>query len=213
MSTNLGIHDFWIFLTTGILLNLTPGQDTFYILGRTLAQGRRAGVASVLGISTGSLFHTLAAATGLSALLAASASAFIVIKFIGGGYLVCLGARMLFSSATPVAMATAFSEGNWPAIIFRQGMLTNLLNPKVALFYLAFVPQFIAPDSNAKFLAFAALGLCFLTTGTLWCLCLVWFAASLRGWLEKTSGGPNYLKKIAGAVFVLLGVRLLMAKV
>ncbi len=211
MNTNLGIHDFWIFLTAGILLNLTPGQDTFYILGRTLAQGRPAGMASVLGISAGSLFHTLAAATGLSALLATSVTAFSVIKFIGAGYLVFLGVRMLCSRATLGAMPTAFSEGNW-LTIFRQGMLRNLLNPKVALFFLAFVPQFIAPDSDAMLLAFVALGLCFVTTGTLWCFCLVWFAASLRGVMGKTSGRSDYLKKIAGAAFILFGARLFMAK-
>jgi threonine/homoserine/homoserine lactone efflux protein len=95
-----GIHDFGIFLVTGIVLNLTPGPDTFYILGRSMAQGRSAGIASVLGISTGSLVHTLSAALGLSALLAASASAFLAVKLAGAAYLVYLGSRMLFSRAS-----------------------------------------------------------------------------------------------------------------
>src|SRR5205809_5548959 len=97
----LGIHDYWLFVATGVLLNLTPGQDTLYILGRSIAQGRRIGVASALGITAGSVVHTLAAALGLSAVLATSASAFLVLKVVGAVYLVYLGARMLHRVLRP----------------------------------------------------------------------------------------------------------------
>lgn len=207
MNPHLGIHNFWIFLLTGILLNITPGQDTFYILGRTLAQGRRAGLASVLGISTGSLMHTLLAATGLSMVLATSASAFMLVKMAGAGYLVFLGFRMLLSRHQTGQPATAFAAAS-PVAIFRQGLLTNLLNPKVALFFLAFVPQFIAPDSGSKFLAFTLLGLCFIASGTIWCLMLVGCASLMSERLRENVSFANWLNRSAGALFVFLGIRL-----
>ena len=204
----LGIHDFFVFLATGIVLNLTPGQDTFYILGRAISQGRGAGIASVMGISAGALVHTLAAALGLSALLAASASAFLAVKLAGAAYLIYLGARMFLTRTSAVSLSENFpSSGFYP--VFRQGMLTNVLNPKVALFFLAFMPQFVAASSPNKFLAFIALGLCFVTTGTIWCLCLAWFA-SLLG--DRLRGSAAFLNRAVGALFVLLGIRLAAAR-
>lgn len=206
-----GIHDFGLFLLTGLLLNLTPGPDTLYIVGRSVAQGRAAGVASVLGISTGSLAHTLAAAFGLSTLLAASASAFLVIKIAGAAYLVYLGASMWFSRRdTSTTPATFSADGFWPA--YRQGLLTNVLNPKVALFFLALMPQFIAPESTAKAAAFLTLGLCFITTGTLWCLGLAWFASSLGESFRRTTRIEQILNRTVGALLIFLGVRLATSK-
>src|SRR2546422_3811199 len=145
----LGIHDYWLFVATGVLLNLTPGQDTLYILGRSLAQGRQIGVASALGISAGSVVHTLAAALGLSAVLATSASAFLVLKVVGAVYLVYLGVRMLITrTAAFGATDIADSVDTWTA--FRQGMLTNVLNPKVALFFLALMPQFRSEEHTSE---------------------------------------------------------------
>lgn len=206
-----GIHDFGVFLLTGMILNLTPGQDTFYILGRSISQGRSAGVASALGIASGALVHTIAAALGLSALLAASASAFLALKLVGAAYLVYLGTRMLFRRASAAALARHFEPAGFSAI-YRQGLLTNVLNPKVALFFLAFVPQFIAADSPDKCLAFITLGLCFVTTGTIWCFCLAWFAALLGDRLRGSISLADYLNRVAGALFIFLGVRLAVAK-
>ncbi len=204
----LGIHDFWIFVVSGFLLNLTPGPDTFYILGRTLAQGRNAGIASVLGISAGSAIHTLAAALGLSALLAASTTAFMIIKWAGAAYLIYLGVRMIFSRRKDTDQdSLKLSEVN-TAVIFRQGLVTNLLNPKVAVFFLAFVPQFITPDSPAKFQAFLFLGFSFITTGTLWCFCLVGFASILSQKLRRNIRLSDWLNRGVGALFVFLGFRL-----
>lgn len=205
-----GIHDFAVFLAMGIALNLTPGPDTLYILGRSLAQGRRAGIASALGIGAGALCHTVAAATGLTAMLAAVPSVFLAVKLLGAAYLVYLGVRMLVSRAPSLAVPVAFSSSGFYAV-FRQGVVTNLLNPKVALFYLAFVPQFIAADSPSKFLAFMTLGLCFVATGTVWCLCVAWFSSLLGSRLRGSTVLANGLNKAAGALFIFLGLRLASA--
>jgi len=202
-----GIHDFGVFIGACIVLTLTPGPDTLYILGRSIAQGRGAGLASLLGIATGAVVHTFAAAFGLSAVLAASASAFLFVKLAGAAYLVYLGIRMLFSKNSKAAIPETFSSSSFHAI-YRQGFLTNLLNPKVALFYLAFVPQFIAADSPNKFAAFVALGFSFIAVGTVWCLCLVWFASLIGDRLRGSSSVSELLNRAAGALFVGLGIRL-----
>src|SRR6478735_4543489 len=157
----LGIHHYWLFIATAIILVITPGQDTFFILGRSLSGGRSAGIAAALGITAGSVLHTFAAALGLSALLATSPYAFMAVKFAGAAYLVYIGVRALLSRAQglPGADTPDNGAGNWPA--FRQGIVSNLLNPKVALFFLALMPQFIAAGSTHKVAAFLALGLTF----------------------------------------------------
>ncbi len=206
-----GIHDFGIFLVTSILLNLTPGTDTFYILGRSVSQGKSAGIASALGIASGAMVHTAAAALGLSALLAASATAFLILKLVGAAYLVYLGARMLLARQPMSSLTADFSSSRLLAV-YCQGLLTNVLNPKVALFFLAFLPQFIAADSNDSYLAFAALGLCFVVTSTIWCLCLAWFASGLRDRLDGNQQFATVLNRVAGGLFILLGLRLAVSK-
>jgi threonine/homoserine/homoserine lactone efflux protein len=202
----LGIHNYLLFVATGILLNLTPGQDTFYILGRSIAEGTRNGVASALGISVGSLVHTVMAALGLSAVLATSASAFTAVKLIGAAYLIYLGTRMLFSKSgnlESIQLERADAHG-----AFRSGILTNVLNPKVALFFLAFMPQFIDPASTSKVAAFVVLGLTFVATGTVWCLVLAVGAGKLRRFFIRHPRGWNATTRTAGGVFGLLGLRL-----
>jgi RhtB (resistance to homoserine/threonine) family protein len=206
-----GIHDFGLFLAAGFLLNLTPGPDTLYILGRSMAQGREAGVASALGISLGSIFHTCAAALGLSAILATSAFAFVTIKLLGGAYLIFLGIKMILDRRRELTLPSNFRRRTMVSA-FRQGVLTNLLNPKVALFFLAFLPQFIDPASNMKIAAFITLGLTFVTTGTIWCLVLAWFASSFSKRLRNNETIAQWLNRAAGAVFVFLGLRLATAK-
>jgi threonine/homoserine/homoserine lactone efflux protein len=205
----LGIHDYWLFVATGVLLNLTPGQDTFYILGRSIAHGVRAGVASAFGIGAGSLIHTAMAAVGLSAILATSATAFAIVKLVGAIYLVYLGVRMI-AATNPArdftATQGATKSSSWVA--FRDGLLTNVLNPKVALFFLALMPQFIGPTSDSKVLAFVALGLTFITTGTIWCLVLALSAAKLRDMFDRHPSRLTSFSRAAGGLFVILGVRL-----
>ena len=206
-----GIHDFALFITAGILLNLTPGPDTIYILGRSIAQGRQAGIASALGISLGSIFHTCAAALGLSAILATSALAFGTIKLFGGAYLIFLGIKMILDRRKQLSLPSNFRRRTTLAA-FRQGVLTNILNPKVALFFLAFLPQFIDPASNLKLLAFLVLGFTFVTTGTIWCLILAWFASTLSERLRTNETITQWLNRFAGALFVFLGLRLATTK-
>jgi len=208
MSSQIfGIHDFPLFLASGLLLNLTPGPDTAYILGRSIAQGRAAGLASAFGITIGSIFHTSAAALGLSAILATSVVAFGAIKLIGGAYLIFLGMKMFLERQGDWGLPTQFRRST-TAAAFRQGILTNALNPKVALFFLAFLPQFIDPASTAKVPAFIALGLTFVTTGTIWCLILAWFAASFSARLRANQTIAQWLNRAVGSLFVFLGARL-----
>ena len=206
-----GIHNFTLFLVAGIVLNLTPGPDTAYILGRSIAQGRDAGVASALGIGVGSILHTCAAALGLSAILATSAFAFGAIKLLGGAYLIFLGIKMLLDRGKHLSLQSDFRRRTTLAA-FRQGIFTNMLNPKVALFFLAFLPQFIDPLSTTKVMAFVALGLTFVTTGTIWCLILAWFASAWSDRLRQSRVLQQSLSRAAGALFVVLGLRVAAAK-
>lgn len=206
-----GIQDFAVFIAAGILLNLTPGQDTLYIVGRALAQGRRIGVASALGISAGCLVHTLAAALGLSAILATSETAFVVLKLIGAAYLIYLGAALLLTR-NPVAVIAEPGAAISAAAAFWQGVLTNVTNPKVALFFLAFLPQFIAPDSPSKIAAFLLLGATFVTTGTIWCLILALAAGSLRTAITPSVRLARAVSRVCGVLFVALGVRLAFSR-
>jgi len=208
----LGIHHYWLFIATAILLIITPGQDTFFILGRSLSGGRSAGIAAALGISTGTVVHTILAALGLSALLATSPYAFMAVKFAGAAYLVFIGVRALLSRANglPGDEATPGAEDRRSA--FRQGVLTNLLNPKVALFFLALMPQFIDAASTRKVGAFLLLGLTFVTLGLIWVVMLAVAAAELRGAFLRRPSMANVLNKVAGAMFVALGLKLATAR-
>jgi threonine/homoserine/homoserine lactone efflux protein len=205
-----GIHDFALFLAAGVLLNLTPGPDTVYILGRSIAQGRRAGVASALGICVGSIFHTGAAALGLSAFLATSAWAFTAVKLAGAAYLIFLGVRALVQRRQNAPVPAEF-KANTAAAAFRQGVLTNVLNPKVALFFLAFLPQFIDAATPSKLAAFLVLGLTFVTTGTIWCVILAWFASAFSARLRGNASVATFLNRTVGSLFILLGLRLALA--
>jgi len=207
----LGIHDYWLFVLAGVLLNLTPGQDTFYILGSSIAQGRRVGVASALGICSGCVVHTLAAAAGLSAILATSATAFTIVKLVGAGYLIYLGIRFILARDQSASISAHEAPRQaWKA--FRQGVVTNVLNPKVALFFLAFLPQFIDPASPTKVAAFIALGLTFIATGTTWCLFLAIAAAPVRRFFAGHPRAYTRLSQAAGTLFVALGVRLAVSE-
>ena len=207
----LGIHDFPLFLISCILLNITPGQDTMYIIGRSVAQGRRAGILSAMGIMTGVLVHTLLAALGLSVILTTSALAFAAVKYAGAAYLIWIGIGFLFGRGDGASLPDAPTAPVDAWRIYRQGVLTNVLNPKVALFFLSFLPQFVSPETNPVFMPFATLGLVLFTTGSIWCL----FLASGASWLStrfknRTPGG--ILKRLTGALFIGLGIRLAVSQ-
>jgi threonine/homoserine/homoserine lactone efflux protein len=206
-----GTQHLALFILSGLLLNLTPGQDTFYIIGRSVAQGRRAGILSVFGITSGCVIHTLAAALGLSAILATSAHAFLVVKFAGAAYLVYLGVRMLLERpARGASLAELPRESAWN--IYRAGVLTNVLNPKVALFFMAFLPQFVNANTPSTLGSFLFLGVVFMSTGTAWCLILAWSASAMSRRFRESPSAGLLLKRAAGAVFIGLGARLAIAR-
>ena len=204
----LGITDLWLFVMAGLLLNITPGPDVAYIMGRSAQLGVRAGAVAALGITTGCWVHITAAALGLSAIFATSAEAFFILKLVGATYLVWVGISLLRHAGA----GSAATENGVAAIslraIFLQGFLTNALNPKVALFFLAFLPQFISAGAPSKTLAFIVLGLIFCTTGTLVCLAIAWFTARASAALSAGSAVRTWIERALGGLFVLLGVRL-----
>lgn len=207
-----GTHDFLLFVFAGLLLNITPGPDMLYVMGRSSTQGWPAGFAAALGIGAGCFVHILAGALGVSAVLAASATAFTVLKIIGAIYLCYVGVSMLLSSRAPAATQELQLVPVKLSAVFTQGFLTNALNPKVALFFLAFVPQFIAVDAPRKWLAFVFLGTVFNVTGTLWNLLVARVAASAGSKLRRSTMAA-WMNRCIGAFFVVLGVRLAFAKV
>ncbi len=213
-----GIINFGAFIMAGILLNLTPGADTMYILGRSISGGKKSGILSALGIATGSLVHTILAALGLSVILAESEMAFNVVKYLGALYLVYLGVMALRSKANPEEFnitqngATDDTQ-NSGRKIYLSGILTNVLNPKVAIFYLAFLPQFIDPGftGNPMF-SFLLLGIAFTLTGTIWCLLLALFAARLANKIKNNYQIKIWLDRITGIVFIGLGIKLALSE-
>ena len=205
-----GTHDLTLFILSGLLLNITPGADSLYIATRGITQGVRASVAAALGIGTGCLVHIFAAALGLSAILAASSMAFTVIKLVGAAYLVYVGIGMLRTSTATATTQPTLANASLGKV-FAQGFLTNVLNPKVALFFLAFVPQFIDPAATHKPLAFLFLGAIFNINGTLWCLFIAWISARFRSFGVNRRAG-RWLNRTVGGIFVLLGLRLALAE-
>lgn len=212
MMEDFGIINFPAFLLAGILLNLTPGSDTLYILARSISQGKRAGILSALGISTGALVHTIAAAAGLSVLLAGSATLFNLVKYAGALYLIYLGVKALKTGSTPQPGEPLSTRRYSSRQIYISGVLTNVLNPKVALFFLAFLPQFIIPGDHQAVLSFLILGITFITTGTIWCLFLAFFASSLTEKITGSTGFSKMLHKVTGVLFIGLGISLAFSR-
>ena len=207
-----GIENYFAFLIAGILLNLTPGADTIYILTRSIAQGRRAGFYSVLGITSGSLIHTLFAAFGLSVILSTSAMIFNIIKYLGALYLCYLGIRMLLKRSQIFEGQNILFKKNRSLQVYRQGLITNLFNPKVALFFLSFLPQFINTDNAYGAIPFLLLGATFITTGTIWCLVLAYSASFMTKLLRRNKSIGMSMQKLSGAVFIILGLKLALNK-
>ncbi len=226
-----GIHDLGLFIISGLLLNVTPGADTLYIVARSTGQGRLAGTVAALGIGAGCVVHTLAAAVGLSAILATSAEAFAIVKWVGAFYLVWLGVGLLGTaprlrlpalrcgalgrrSSWGSPRAASDSPTQSPASlakVFAQGLLTNVLNPKVALFFLAFLPQFIDAAAPGKALAFVFLGMVFNVNGTLWNLFVASMAAGVGRRFRARGKAMGWSRRLVGGLFVYLGLRLALA--
>jgi len=200
-----------LFIAAGWLLNLTPGPDVLYIVTHALRSGARAGVVAGLGITAGCFVHVFAAALGVSALLATSAWAFTLLKWAGAAYLLWLGVRLLLArpSAPPADLrALALAQPATPLRqVFMGGFWTNVLNPKVAIFFLAFVPQFIAPGAADPALAFVLLGVLFnlnsIPVNSGWALAAAWMARR-----DAVQRGMQWLDRAAGALFIAFGLKL-----
>lgn len=205
------LHQLLLFVAAGLLLNLTPGPDVLYIVTNSLRAGARAGVVAALGINAGCFVHIFAAALGVSALLAASATAFTVLKWAGAAYLLWIGARLLLARAPQASADLAEIARSQPALplrsVFLGGFWTNVLNPKVAIFFLAFVPQFIPAGVEHKALAFIALGSLFnvdsVAVNAGWALAAAWMAR--RAAVQR---GMHWLDRVAGAMFIGFGLKL-----
>lgn len=205
-----------MFIAAGWLLNLTPGPDVLYIVSSALRSGVRAGIVAALGIVSGCFVHVFAAALGVGALLATSAAAFVALKWLGAAYLMWMGVRLLLAQGGGTAIVPNREIGEVVAVnlwrVYRQGFLTNVLNPKVALFFLAFVPQFIAPGTEHKVAAFLLLGLLF----NLNSLPINFGYAWLAGWASRRVAAVqrtmHWMDRAAGLMFVGFGLRLAMTE-
>jgi threonine/homoserine/homoserine lactone efflux protein len=206
----VGTHDLWAFLAASFLLWLTPGPDTMYILARSIAHGRGAGVMSALGIGSGLLIHTFLAVFGLSALLAASAWAFAAVKTAGAVYLIYLGLQALRKKVGTRAARDLSPVGNWR--VYQQGVVSNTLNPKVAIFFLAFLPQFVDPAAARGPMTFLFLGAIFVVGGTLWSLGQAVCAASATRAIRRNPALLGWLERLSGCVYIALGLNLLRSK-
>ena len=202
------MHSLALFLAAGLALNLTPGPDMLYVAARGASEGRSAGVVSALGIGTGTLVHVALVAAGLAALLAAVPVAYLALRLVGAAYLIYLGVRALRGGPTASTGALA------PAplgVIFRQGVITNVLNPKVALFFLAFLPLFVEPSRGNAALQVVALGLLFDVSGTLVNLAVALASSRVAGGLRRSEapgGAGRMIQRVTGGLFIALGARL-----
>lgn len=207
---SFGIQHFEAFLLACIALNLTPGLDTFYILTRSGREGHAVGVGAALGINAGCIVHTLAAVLGISAILMTSALAFSALKYVGAAYLLWIGLRMLLARGGTRARAVTRGRGFGAA--FRQGMLTNVLNPKVALFFLAFLPQFVSMQAPHPQRGLLVLGMSFIGTGTLWSMVLALLGGHIHHLLDTRPRLGRWMDRVCGTVLLGFGVKLALQR-
>lgn len=207
-----GIIHFETFVLTGILLNITPGNDTIYILTKSIGEGKKAGIVSALGIGTGCLVHTILAAFGLSVIVSKSILLFSIIKYAGALYLLYMGYKMLTAKGT-LTMTDQGIAGEINYLrIYREGIVTNVLNPKVALFFIAFLPQFISTTAGDSVLPFLLLGTTFIVTGTIWCLMLAVFASLIISRIKRNHRMSEYIHRVCGLALIGLGIRVAFTK-
>ncbi|MGB3343547.1 MAG: LysE family translocator [Aequorivita sp.] len=202
----MGIENFTAFAFTALLFIMTPGMDTIFVLNKTISQGKTSGAYAALGVNAGIIIHTLFAALGLSILVAQSGYAFTAIKYIGALYIIYLGIMQLRKKLDP-----PLNQDNIPGKTTRKnnfvsGFMTNTLNPKVALFFLAFFPQFITPTQLQNPIPFIILGLTYTVMGIVWYLCLTYFASTFSKKFQESKNANLYINKFSGAIFILMGI-------
>lgn len=204
-----GTHDLLLFIFAGWLLNVTPGPDTALIVARSTQLGLKGGAMACAGVAAGIMVHITTAALGISALIAASATAFGIVKFLGAAYLIYIGIKLIVprranDGERPTALRLPLSYRK----VFRQGFVTNALNPKVALFFLAFLPQFIDNNAPSTALAFLFLGLVFNVNGTIWNLMVAWATARAASMMRGAKTFQRWIDCTIGALFIAFGVKL-----
>ena len=204
---------FWlVFFSAALALNVSPGPDLLFVLSRTLSGGRRVGVASVCGVCSGALVHVAAAALGISAIMATSALAFAVVKYVGAAYLLYLGAQALRSAGATASfnLEAAPQVSVWQA--YRQGILVDVLNPKAAIFFMAFLPQFVRPDHGAVALQLVILGVLVVLVAVVVECAMVLLAARASSALRSNRRLSLWLDRVLGSVLIGLGIRLGLAE-
>lgn len=205
----MNIENYGLFIIASFILWVTPGQDTIYIIARSISQGRMAGIVSALGIGTGAFAHAILASAGVSLIILTSPFLFMLVKVLGGGYLLYLGIKSLTSKAKENGVLS-LEEAKLEKI-YSQGVITNILNPKVALFFIAFLPQFLSHNSSSPDLIF--LGLTFVLGGTLWCLLVACCASTFASKLGRNNAVQEWFSKLSGFIYVGLGLNILRAKI
>lgn len=206
----MDVQDFWMFALAGLMLNLTPGNDMIYVATRSAGQGIKAGIISALGITAGCMVHILAAVVGVSAILAQSAIAFEVIKYLGAAYLVYLGIKALVSKSEGFTVSDSTERYSYKKI-FWQGVITNVLNPKVALFFLAFLPQFIDVSAKAAHWQILFLGTWFNTSGLLVNVLVALLFGKIGGWLGNSPRFVRWQGRITGLMLIGLGIKVALS--
>ena len=204
----LGTIDLGVFIMAGLILNITPGADMLYIANRSASQGTEAGIVAALGIGAGCLFHIVFAALGLSVVLATSAMAFTVVKYAGAAYLIYLGLTTISSLRSTAAIETTTVSPLSPWKIFRQAILINVLNPKVALFFMALLPQFVSQQAAHPSITFIFLGCIFNFNGTIVNVIFAVFSSKIAAKLRQNTTLGKVCKAVVGSLFIGLGVRL-----
>jgi threonine/homoserine/homoserine lactone efflux protein len=196
-----------LFSAASLVLIFTPGPDILYVMTRGVAQGRSAAFAAAAGFSIGNIVHTLAAVVGLSAILASSATAFGMVKLAGGLYLIYLGIQ-LFRAGEATFKKDSDHSFKRLGTIFRQSIIANILNPKVAIFFLAFFPQFVRSENGSPQLQMLLLGLTFIVLTFIGFNLVGWFAGSLGDWLKRRPNTGKWIHRLAGSMLVGLGLKL-----
>lgn len=201
-------NSYLLFIGASIILCVVPGPDMIYLLSRTIAQGKKAGFAAALGINLGGYFHLTAAILGISAIIATSAIAFNILKYCGAAYLIYIGFKAVLSNS-PSAIDSSDNEARLSIkAIFWQGFISDVLNPKVAIFFISLLPQFIQSDSNNTFTQLIILGITVNIIALLINLALVWFSHSVSRNLRQSNRVSKFLNNVMGTIFISLGLKL-----
>ena len=206
----ISLNDFLLFAFASLMLNITPGNDMIYVATRSTSQGIKAGIVSALGIAGGCIVHLIAAVVGLSAIISSSAIAFDIIKYIGAAYLIYLGIKAFLSKQNKFNLEGKSEKKSLPKL-FWQGVFTNVLNPKVALFFLAFLPQFIHPEKGNTAMQILLLGLWFNFSGTIVNIIVAILFGKLGNWFANKQGFIKWQNKVTGLLLVALGIKVALS--